>query len=368
MARRRIVSLMLMALAVAVGSGTLALPAAAGTTQQSAGSCTPRVLVLSAMPLELDPLLAHAQADLAHPVMLNDRPFVFGTLEGNQVIVGLTGIGPENAWAATAAAFATFRCPDGSSAISDVVFSGTSGGDYIGDVSVPSAWYYYGPSFAVGDLSTTTGVAVSPALLSLVPAAAAVATPQLEQSTPPGDPACACELTDSTETPVTVEHTPDVVYSTPGSTVTGLSIDDFSGRTLPCVPTANDIFGCTPCRELDADAAAQAENLAQNGPAFAEPGFFEGYADTPTFDTPPYTPWQDNETAVVAYVSEVLNGTPFIGFRAASDGPSGDPADAYGGDPLMLPGFPSQFFVYRQLAANNAAAMTLAFLHQLAAQ
>ncbi|HMK98837.1 MAG TPA: hypothetical protein VK428_01475, partial [Acidimicrobiales bacterium] len=88
MARRRIVSPMLSALAVAVGSGTLALPAAAGTTERGAGTCTPRVLVLSAMPLELDPLLAHAQADLAHSVMLNDRPFVSGTLEGDQVIMG----------------------------------------------------------------------------------------------------------------------------------------------------------------------------------------------------------------------------------------------------------------------------------------
>lgn len=61
------------------------------------------------------------------------------------------------------------------------------------------------------------------------------------------------------------------------------------------------------------------------------------------------------------------HGACFIGFRAASDGPSGGPTDAYGGDPLMLPGFPSQFFLYRQLAANNAATVTLAFLQLLAA-
>jgi len=28
----------------------------------------------------------------------------------------------------------------------------------------------------------------------------------------------------------------------------------------------------------------------------------------------------------------------------------------------MLPGFPAQFFVYTQIAANNAAKMTLAFV------
>ena len=45
---------------------------------------------------------------------------------------------------------------------------------------------------------------------------------------------------------------------------------------------------------------------------------------------------------------------PFLGVRAVSDGH---------GDPLGLPGFPFQFFVYRQLAGNNAATVTMAFLH-----
>jgi nucleoside phosphorylase len=48
------------------------------------------------------------------------------------------------------------------------------------------------------------------------------------------------------------------------------------------------------------------------------------------------------------------HGVPFIGFRAISDGTE---------DPLMLPGFPAQFFVYTQLAADNAAAVTLAFVN-----
>jgi len=48
-----------------------------------------------------------------------------------------------------------------------------------------------------------------------------------------------------------------------------------------------------------------------------------------------------------------------LGIRAVSDGQ---------GDPLHLPGFPSQFFVYRQLAANNAAAVTRAFLSTWAAK
>ena len=58
------------------------------------------------------------------------------------------------------------------------------------------------------------------------------------------------------------------------------------------------------------------------------------------------------ETAAVARVAAEKH-VPFIGFRALSDGL---------GDPLMLPGFPAQFFVYRQYAAENAAAVELAFL------
>ena len=53
------------------------------------------------------------------------------------------------------------------------------------------------------------------------------------------------------------------------------------------------------------------------------------------------------------------SGVPFIAFRSLSDGK---------GDPLMLPGFPFQFFVYRQLAADNAATMALAFLKAWAAE
>jgi nucleoside phosphorylase len=61
------------------------------------------------------------------------------------------------------------------------------------------------------------------------------------------------------------------------------------------------------------------------------------------------------ETAAVATVA-ARHHLPFLGFRAASDG---------NGDPLMLPGFPFQFFVYRQLAADNAAAVALRFLGAL---
>jgi len=330
-------------------AGVLAFPAGADsggtvtvTVTASTGCLPPSVLVLSAMPLELDPLLAAARgADYAHPVMLNNRPFVTANLEGNNVIMGLTGIGPENAQATTEDAFNTFQC-NGVSEISGVVFSGTSGGDFIGDVFVPDGWSYAGGP----------AVASDPTMLKV---AAQAPAPKLEQSTPPGDPACACEATDQLQTPVTVQHRPDVSFGG-----TGLTTDPFGGRILPCAPTGSDIFGCTPCPELDMDAPAQTLSLAQEAPAFLEPGFFLGYTNSTT----PAGTWvsEDEETAIVAQVATahtLPGGTPvpFIGFRAASDG---------GGDPLHLPGFPAEFFVYRQLAANNAAATALVFLRQWA--
>lgn len=47
------------------------------------------------------------------------------------------------------------------------------------------------------------------------------------------------------------------------------------------------------------------------------------------------------------------HGTPFLAIRGMSDGPN---------DPLRLPGFPFQFFFYKQLAAENAARVVAAFL------
>ncbi|WAJ43208.1 hypothetical protein OK015_18540 [Mycobacterium sp. Aquia_216] len=60
----------------------------------------------------------------------------------------------------------------------------------------------------------------------------------------------------------------------------------------------------------------------------------------------------DSETAAAQAVADA-HGIPFLGIRGISDGP---------GDPLRLPGFPFQFFVYHKVAAANAARVTAAFL------
>ena len=59
----------------------------------------------------------------------------------------------------------------------------------------------------------------------------------------------------------------------------------------------------------------------------------------------------DDETGAVGAIANA-HGVPFIGFRGISDGSP---------DPLMLSGY-AQFAVYDQLAADNAAELTLAFV------
>ncbi|OBA59971.1 hypothetical protein A5647_15390 [Mycobacterium sp. 1100029.7] len=73
-------------------------------------------------------------------------------------------------------------------------------------------------------------------------------------------------------------------------------------------------------------------------------------AADPAFDA------TDSETAAVQAVADA-QGVPFLGIRGISDGP---------GDPFRLPGFPFQFFVYKKVAAVNAARVTAAFLAQWA--
>jgi len=304
-------------------------PAPTNPAPTSPGGCP--ILILSAMPLEAAPIFAAADVDPNPAWVDNGRGFWSGSVEGNQAIVALTGIGLANATQTTQAAFAHFPC------ISAVVFSGTSGGDYIGDVMVPSRWTQDGKQFV--NTSTAALGVLAQALQQPI---------ALEQSTPLGDPLCVCGTVGlpSATTPVTVLHKPQVEVGGDA-----LSSDGLGGRTLPCTPEASDVLGCWPCKFPDTAVVTQGNNLAATVPPFLDPSFVLGYPSASA--APPGTfVSEDMETAAVFAIA-AAHDVPFIGFRAASDG---------GGDPLMLPGFPSEFFVYRQLAADNAAAVTLAFL------
>ncbi len=295
--------------------------------------CVPRLLVLSAFPGEIDMLLH--ETNYFGPgrgiVELDGRRFFVGELRGNNVVLALSGIGLVNAEETTTNAFAHFSC-SGDVAITGVVFSGVSGGVItIGGVAVPERWTMDG----------TTWFDVDPAMYAT--ALAAAPSVHLKRRVPLGDLAC---VGIDPSTPKTIRMPQQPAISFGGI---GRSADPFGGRRWPCIPLGGDIFGCEPCRAPT--TVPDVARFVEDARPFADPDFFLSFFETPPPATPDYDA-EDMETAAVGKVA-TANGIPFIAFRALSDG---------AGDPLHLPGFPAQFFVYRQLAADNAALMTLAFL------
>ena len=295
--------------------------------------------MVSAFPAELGRIFAAATLDKGQPVVVDGRSFYQGSLEGHDVIMALTGIGPVNAKATTEAAFAHFQCPStpAVSGISGVVFSGVAGGggpSAIGDVTVPSRWTLD---------NGATWQSADPAMQAT--AARVAPSVKLEATTPLGDPACTCQDPGLVKT-VTLKHVPKVIVGGDGITT-----DPFGGRAVPCFPGAGDLGGCQPCGASLAAPSSDAQRFATDMRALADPGFFAALIAPAPAPSRTYVA-SDEETDAVARVA-ARDATPFVAFRAISDG---------AGDPLMLPGFPSEFFVYKQLAADNAAAEALAFL------
>ena len=309
----------------------------AATSTTAAPPCGHRVLVLAAMPLELYPLLRRASIDPSHIVRINDRTFYVGRLAGNDVVLAMTGIGLVNAAETATAAFKHFRCP-----FTGAVFSGVAGSkSFIADVNVPQRWTIdKGKSW----------LATNAKMLATARALQGTKQFSLSRDVPIGDAACLCPGVDGA-TPV---HLPYVPLLRVGGS--GTSADTFGGHAVPCVPGGGDIAGCEPCL-APGSTPTDAANFAANAPPLADTGFWQALLRPPDQTTMTMDA-QDEETAAVARVARRY-GVPFLGVRAVSDGR---------GDPLHLPGFPWQFFVYRQLAGNNAAAVTVAFLRAWAAK
>jgi len=307
---------------------------AAGAAQASGPRCDTRVLVLSAMPIELGPFVAATTNRTT--VTYDDHDFYLGRLRGRNVALALTGIGPVNATRVSRTALAHFRCGN-RSALTAVVFSGVAGGDAIGNVIVPTAW------------TVDAGKHVVPADPRLIASARRVAKTgvALERQAPAGDPACGCVTDPGLVSTVTVTTKPRIEVGGTGQTT-----DPVSGKALPCVPGGGDVAGCTPCL-MQEQAQRDAPALATGAATFVDPAFFAGYS-SPVEDSNHYVV-EDEETAAVA-TQAAARHVPFLGIRAVSDG---------AGDPLGLPGFPVQFFYYRQLASDNAARFTLALLPRL---
>lgn len=109
----------------------------------------------------------------------------------------------------------------------------------------------------------------------------------------------------------------------------GQSADPFRGNAGECTPGGGPVFGC------DATDPVPAATRPRN-------------SNQPVAE--------DMETAAVARVA-TAHDVPWVGIRGVSDG---------AGDPLGLPGFPTQFFAYYPISAHNAAVGAAGLLHRLA--
>ncbi|MBV8981500.1 MAG: hypothetical protein JO086_11420 [Acidimicrobiia bacterium] len=310
----------------------------------SSGVCAkPRLLILSAYPAEMGQIMKATKLDSVEPIRSGapeSKEFWTGTLEGKPVIEGLTGIGPVNATNTTTAAFSVFDC------ITSVAFSGVAGAgsdtyggvprqSRIGDVTVPDRW------------TTDGGRTWSTATPALQDVAAKVAPRvALQNTTPLADYACAC-VDAGTIPGATFPYTPVVLFHGDGSTT-----DPFGGHAAPCLQHGGDLAGCEPC-PVALGTSPDPGRFVASTEGVADPTFVTGLFALAGASGGSYIE-ADEETGAVAAVVNA-HGVPFIGFRAISDGTP----DPFGIQNLP---FPSQYLVYQQLAADNAARMTLAFV------
>jgi nucleoside phosphorylase len=261
------------------------------------------LVVLSAFPAEMAPIVA--QATVKSTQVVNGHTFSVGTLKGVPVAMGITGMGLGNATATAHAALAQFPA-------TGVVFSGTAGSLLrIGDVAVPTSW----------SLKGTTTYAPDAAWLALATQLMASGSLCLEK----------CTVVPASGQSVCMDHVP-------GADVAGVGRSDDVSVPVACTSGGDDVFGCDvgtpqgPPSQCSATGTTAPPADAGAGPIVS-----------------------DNETAAVAAEAQA-RGVPFIGFRGVSDGP---------GDPLGLPGYPTEFFAYYRLAARNSAATAMAFIERV---
>jgi hypothetical protein len=218
-----------------------------------------------------------------------------------------------------------------------VLFSGVAGGGgrvNIGDVTVPARWTLD---------NGATFHPVDPGML----AAAQALTIDLESVDYLGNPICLCKNAPRVRL-IDLKRQPRLVVGGDGS-----SSDNNNGRAFPCIPNGGDIFGCQPCSAPDRSLLYTGNFFQAAGPWLRNSLISNlniASTSNPAFDA------TDNETAAVQAVADA-HGTPFLGIRSISDG---------AGDPLHLPGFPFEFFFYKQIAADNAARVAASFLQSWA--
>ena len=292
-----------------------------------------RTLVLTAFPAEADAILARTTLDPNPSVVVDGRHFYLGSIAGKKVIVAMTGIGMVNATQTTEIALAHFT-PESGISISAVVFAGVAGGSgrtEIGSVAVPARW------------TSDDGATWRPVDADMLAAANSLSV-DLESIARLGDPLCACSLFANLPL-VDLKREPLLFVGGDGS-----SDDNNNGTAFPAIPFGGDVFGPQPCTAPDRSLLFTG-NFFQAVVPFLVNGLLSNLAGILN-PVAPAVDAVDQETAAAQRVADAY-GIPFLGIRGMSDGP---------GDPLNLPGYPFTFFVYKQIAADNAAIVTEAFL------
>ncbi|MDT7766940.1 MAG: hypothetical protein QOC63_6360 [Mycobacterium sp.] len=297
-----------------------------------------RTLILTALPVEADAVLARTTLDSNPTVVVDGRHFYLGTLGGKPVIVGMTGIGEVNATQTTEIALDHFTPASGIS-IGAMVFDGVAGGSgrtEIGDVAVPARWTSDGGA---------TWHAVDPSML----AAANTVTVGLDSTDSTGDPACHLCGPLASLPLINLNREPQLFVGGDGSTS-----DNNNGVAFPEIPLGGAIFGPEPLAAPDFSPLSFGNFFQALGPFLAQ-GLLSNITGFFTAANPPVDA-VDQETAAAQQVADA-HGIPFLGIRGMSDGP---------GDPLPLPGYPFTLLVFKQIAADNAAIVTEAFLNSWA--
>jgi len=286
-----------------------------------------RTLILTAFPAEADAILARTTLDENPVVVVQGRHCYLGTLGGTKVVVAMTGIGMKNAADTTKDVLTQFSCDSGV-AVKAVVFAGVAGGHgrtHVGDVAVPARW--------TADHGTTWH-AVDPEMLD----AANQLRLKLESSCRVRGPLLRRRM-------INLDREPRVHVGGDGS-----SGDRNNGAAFPAIPLGGTVFGPQPLAAPDFSRSFTGNFFLAIGPFLAH-GIVSNIRGLATATTPPVDA-VDQETAAAQRVADG-HDVPFLGIRGMSDGP---------GDPLNLPGYPFTFFVYKRLAAHNAAIVTHEFL------
>lgn len=274
----------------------------------------PRVLVMSAMPIELAPLLE--QATIERTVVIGGRTHYLGRLAGRDVVLVAAGISMVNNALAAQAAIDHHD-------VRAIVYSGIAGGASpevrIGDVSVPARWAQYQEH--VFTSSSRTGWRRGWRDESL--GNFGIMFPQRVRVTRPDD------APDDEELVFWFDVDPELLA--------------LAGQ----VAANAELQRCTPAGQcVEHEPTVHVGGNGVSGPTFVDDAAYRDWV------------WEsfapdgfDMETAAVAHAARA-NGVPYLGVRSISDLAGGNPNE-------------NRVESFAPMAARNAASVVVALLARL---